>query len=168
MVQNIKIVNQTKIPIWKKIKLVLNDLIAILLNDPLTRIKFIPAPKNLKNISNKPKDQLARAGEKEAEIFLINKNYNILQKNIRFQNGEIDIIAKDKNTLVFVEVKTRRSIIFGKPYEAVTKQKQKRLHKLANQFIKSLMLKKINYRIDVVSIVWKENTAPEITHIKNI
>jgi putative endonuclease len=121
-----------------------------------------------KSISNKPKDELGRAGENEAVMFLQDNNYIILQQNIILTNGEIDIVAKDENTLVFVEVKTRSSKFFGQPYEAVTTQKQKRLHKLANQFINSLKLKNINYRIDVISITWQKNSTPEIKHFKNI
>ncbi|MDR1485018.1 MAG: YraN family protein [Planctomycetaceae bacterium] len=128
----------------------------------------MPILSTRKSTSDKPKDQLARAGENEAVEFLNNNNYIILQQNVILPNGEIDIIAKDKNTLVFVEVKTRSSNKFGQPYEAVTTQKQKRLHKLATQFINILKLKNINYRIDVISIVWKKNSTPEIVHIKKL
>jgi putative endonuclease len=128
----------------------------------------MPIHSTRKSTSNKPKDQLARAGESEAAIFLKENNYIILQQNVILPNGEIDIIAKDKNILVFVEVKTRSSNFFGQPYEAVTIQKQKRLHKLAIQFINSLKLKNINYRIDIVSIIWQKDSTPEIKHLKRI
>ncbi|MDR2763320.1 MAG: YraN family protein [Planctomycetaceae bacterium] len=168
MTRNFKKLKQSKKSIWQQIKNFLNDLLLYFSNDPLIRIKFLPSFTTRQSISHKPKDQLARDGENEAAQFLKNNNYIILKQNVILSGGEIDIIAKDKNTLVFVEVKTRSSKKFGQPYESVSPQKQKRLHNLAAQFIYSLKLKKINYRIDVVSILWQKNSAPEITHIKKI
>jgi putative endonuclease len=153
---------------WQLIKNFWQNLSRYFSNDPLIQISFSPICATRKSTSNNPKDQLARSGENEAEKFLRNKNYIILQRNVLLANGEIDIIAKDKNTLVFVEVKTRRSKKFGEPYEAVNPEKQKRLHKLALQFINSLKLRNINYRIDIISIILTPNTTPKIKHIKDI
>ncbi|MDR2346329.1 MAG: YraN family protein [Planctomycetaceae bacterium] len=170
MICNFKKVKRYTKSIWQRIKNFFNDLFLYFSNDPLLRIKFLSDLKIRKSISNKPKDQLARAGENEAVQFLKDNNYFILKQNVVLKDGEIDIIAKDKNKnmLVFVEVKTRSSKIFGQPYEAVTPQKQKRLYNLAEQLIYLLKLKKVNYRIDVISILWEKNSTPEIIHIKDI
>jgi putative endonuclease len=166
MIHHFKKSERRKKTIWQRIKDFFQILFLYISNDPLIRIRFMPIFSIRKNISNKPKDQLARAGENEAAIFLKDNNYIILQQNVILPSGEIDIIAKDKNMLVFVEVKTRSSKKFGQPYEAVTPQKQKRLHKLAKQFINSLKLKNISYRIDIISIIWQKDATPEIKHIK--
>lgn len=78
---------------------------------------------------------MARLGEEKARKLLQQNNYQILQKNFRSRYGEIDIIAIDKDTLVFVEVKTRFSNDFGKPEEAITKRKLRMVAK-TGQFYK--------------------------------
>ncbi|MDR1478688.1 MAG: YraN family protein [Planctomycetaceae bacterium] len=153
---------------WRWIKNFWQDFSRYFSSDPLVRISFSPIGTTRKSTSNNPKEQLARIGESEAEKFLRDNNYVILQRNIILSNGEVDIIAKDKNVLVFIEVKTRRSENYGKPYEAVTPAKQKRLHKLAVQFMNLLKLRNINYRIDIISIILPQNSEPQITHIKDI
>lgn len=81
------------------------------------------------------RQNLARLGEEKAKQYLLSKGYKILEKNFRSRYGEIDIVALDKDTLVFVEVKTRYSEEYGKPEEAITKRK---LHLVARtgQFYK--------------------------------
>jgi putative endonuclease len=168
MTHNFKKSKRSKKSIWRRIKNLLNELFLYFSADPLARIRFLPSQTIRKSVSDKPKDQLARAGENEAVQFLQDNDYVILKQNVILPNGEIDIIAKDKNTLVFVEVKTRSSTKFGQPYESISPQKQKRLHDLASRFIYSQNLPKVNYRIDVISILWQKNASPEITHIKKI
>lgn len=95
---------------------------------------------------------LARLGEEKARKYLLSKGYKILEKNFRSRYGEIDIVALDNNTLVFVEVKTRYSEDYGKPEEAITKRKLRmvartgQFYKLTHKNLPDLL------RIDAVLI----------------
>jgi putative endonuclease len=81
---------------------------------------------------------LGRAGERQAVKFLKEKGYKILETNFSLKPlGEIDIIARFKNIICFIEVKTRRSLSYGAPYEAVDRRKQFRLSRLALAYLKS-------------------------------
>ena len=81
------------------------------------------------------KKELGDAGEKIARLYLERNKYKIVETNFRGKQGEIDIIAKDKNELVFIEVKTRKSIKYGKPAEAVNYIKQNHIYKTAEYYI---------------------------------
>lgn len=96
-------------------------------------------------------------GEELAEKYLRNAGYEILERNWRFGKNEIDIIARDKNFLVIVEVKTRRTANFGEPEEFVTRAKQKSLIKAANGYV---MQKEIDLetRFDIVSVLYHGNS----------
>ena len=105
-------------------------------------------------------------GESLAAKFLEGKNYKILERNWRYGKlGEIDIIAKDKETLVFVEVKTRSTTNFGQPIEAIDERKYLQIKNIANAYIMQSDEKYKNCRIDAVSVLLNTN---EIKHIKNI
>lgn len=109
---------------------------------------------------------LGKSGEEAAVSLLKNKGYKILARNYRTKLGEIDIIAKDKDTVCFVEVKTRTCDKFGLPAEAVFISKQKQIARAALIFLKENNLLEHNARFDVVSIMTgKEN--PKIDLIKN-
>ena len=100
--------------------------------------------------------------EDEAVNYLKEINYKIIKQNFKLLPiGEIDIIAKDKNTFVFVEVKYRKTKTFGTPAEFVTKSKQKKVIKTALCYIKQNKIK-ADIRFDVISIC-----QAEIEHIKN-
>jgi putative endonuclease len=113
--------------------------------------------------------QLGRRGEHLAAKYLENLGYDIYARNYRTKMGEIDLIAVDKNTLVFCEVKTRNSTTFGQPFESVTQKKQATIQKIAEYFI---AVNRINFtgiseiRFDVVSILRKGDKM-EIEHFKN-
>lgn len=94
--------------------------------------------------------ELGKSGEEKALQFLLNKKYNLVARNIRLFCGEIDILAKDGNTYVIVEVKTKSNTSFGLAQEMVNYKKKRKLLQLA----KALLLKypKINPRIDVVAV----------------
>ena len=94
---------------------------------------------------------LGFAKEKEAAAFLKAQGYKILDTNYRTRFGEIDIIAKDKNDIVFVEVKYRKSSYGGTPQEAVNYNKQQKIIKSALAYIKQNSLKN-NIRFDVAAI----------------
>ena len=110
---------------------------------------------------------LGKVGEKAACEFLQAKGYQIIEQNFRCRIGEIDLIAKDKNILVFVEVKTRFSTHCGQPFESVTYHKQQRLIKLAQVYLK-FKHRTVNVmcRFDVVSITIKDQKQ-EIKHLLN-
>ena len=105
-------------------------------------------------------------GEQIAKKYLEKQGYKILETNKRFSNlCEIDIIAIDKNTLVFCEVKTRKTNICGSPLEAITKTKYEHIKKGLYLFrLENPQYKK--YRIDAVSVVFKPEL--KIEHLKNI
>lgn len=97
---------------------------------------------------------LGKQGEEAAASFLKNNGYRILYRNYRCKLGEIDIIAKDKDTLCFIEVKTRYSIRYGLPEEAISRFKQGQIAKTALLFLKQNNLLEAKARFDVVSLVY--------------
>jgi len=97
--------------------------------------------------------ELGRQGEEEAVNFLKKKGYKILERNFKNKLGEIDIVAKDNNTLCFVEVKTRSNLRFGIPQEAVTFSKQRKLNKIALSYLKKYNLLNAPARFDIVSVI---------------
>ncbi|QDU50699.1 YraN family protein [Gimesia panareensis] len=111
---------------------------------------------------------LGDRGERAAVRYLKRQGYQILARQYRTEAGEIDIIALDQETVVFVEVKTRKSAAKGQPFEAVTGQKQKQLTRLAAAFLKKHHLLQHSARFDVISILWlTEQKQPEIQHFQN-
>ena len=107
-----------------------------------------------------------RQGEAAARDFLGKKGYHILRSNYRTRFGEIDIIARDKDTLCFIEVKTRHQDRFGTAAESVILPKQKKIYKAAAKFLKENNLFDHKARFDVVTITYaKDRLEPEL--IKN-
>lgn len=114
------------------------------------------------------KPTLGRRGEAAAERFLRAKGYRILARGARAKPGEIDLIAEDRGTVVFVEVKTRRSDEQGNPAEAVDAVKQQRLSRLALAWLKRRRLLDYPARFDIVAITWPEGERkPRIEHIRS-
>lgn len=105
--------------------------------------------------------QLGQAGEDLAVAALKKQGYKILERNYRTPRGEIDLIARQRGVLVFVEVKTRRSAAFGEPQEAVSPAKQARLTRLAGYYLNQKGLGQVKARFDVVAITLREN-GPQI------
>lgn len=95
--------------------------------------------------------KLGEQGENIAADFLRKKGYKVIERNYRNTFGEIDIIALHKGTVVFIEVKTRRSDGFGKPYEAIDTRKKVKMKNIALMYLKKFK-KEIPARFDVVSI----------------
>lgn len=115
------------------------------------------------------KNNLGKSGEDWASVYLQKQGYKILQRNFRSRLGEIDVIALDGQTVVFVEVKTRFSKQFGPPEEAVTPWKIRSIIKTAQYF--QMLHPKLpeSLRIDVVAITLASNGKPEeIKLIKNV
>lgn len=100
-------------------------------------------------------------GEKRALAFLKEMGYEIITSNWRFKNLEIDIIAKDKDTLVFVEVKTRKSNAYGDPFEFVDRAKQHALIRAADEYL-FLSGYEGEIRFDIVSILHKDSVEIEL------
>ena len=106
-------------------------------------------------------------GEDIAASILVKKGYEIVERNYRYGKGEIDIIAKDDDVLVFIEVKTRKNLEYGPPELAVTKNKQRQIRKIAEAYLYEKKIKDINCRLDVVAIQFYQNQKPRINHIEN-
>ncbi len=107
---------------------------------------------------------LGKKGEDIAADYLRNKGFKIIARNYRDKFGEIDIIAKDRSTWVFVEVKTRHSIRFGLPEEAVTMTKQRQIIRVASNYLLRHQLLDEPVRFDVIAIIMKPANS-EITHL---
>lgn len=110
---------------------------------------------------------LGRSGEEAAVAYLQKKKYRVIGRGFRFHRGEIDIIAYDKDILVFVEVKTRRSPDFGRPEESVTPLKQQQVRKLAEAYLMVHDLGDIPCRFDILSLVSDGLKGYRIHHIPN-
>ena len=95
---------------------------------------------------------VAKLGEKFAVEHLKTQGYQILAQNYRFRRGEIDLVAQDGERIVFVEVKTRRSLKFGLPQAAVTRRKQRQISKIALAYLKTQNLLDAPCRFDVIAI----------------
>ncbi len=96
---------------------------------------------------------LGNLGENFAEEFLIAKGYRILQRNYSCKFGEIDIVAMKNETIYFVEVKTRQSVQFGYPAEAITKKKRKSMERSAMYYLDHSKFHCSNYEFKVVEIM---------------
>jgi putative endonuclease len=108
---------------------------------------------------------LGQQGEALAARFLRRRGYKILARGTRLGIGELDLIARDGATVVFVEVKTRQSQQAGHPVEAVDPNKQRRLTRLAVTFLKKHRLLDTPARFDIVAITWPEGKRrPTIDH----
>lgn len=110
---------------------------------------------------------LGRAGEKQASSFLRSKGYRILHNNYRGRGGEIDLIARDGATIVFIEVKTRSSNNFGSPLAAITPKKQHHLSMVAQEYLARHRLFDTDARFDVVGVLYDGGKLIEIDHIEN-
>jgi putative endonuclease len=116
---------------------------------------------------SKSRINLGKCGEELATAYLKQKGFRIIIRNYRQKTGEVDIIAKDGNTLVFIEVKTRSSLLFGQPFEAVTAAKQTQLNRIALDYMTRNRITNQAARFDVVSILIEKNKEPEIEHLQN-
>jgi putative endonuclease len=107
-------------------------------------------------------------GEHAAEAYLRRLGYQILDRQHRNAGGEVDLVALDGETVVFVEVKTRQSSRHGLPADAVTREKQRRLTRAAATYLKRRGWLARPCRFDVVSVLWSaESKEPQITHYRH-
>ncbi len=110
--------------------------------------------------------QLGGRGEMQAELLLVRAGYRILERNYHTPFGELDIVALDKGSIVFIEVKTRSSRRYGTALHAVTPLKMNRMIKSALFFISKHRYDEMNYRFDVVAVT-TSNGNRTVEHIKN-
>ena len=110
--------------------------------------------------------QTGRRGEDMAATYLAQQGYEIVQRNWRCSTGEVDIIARKGNTLIFVEVRTRRSRRFGTAEESITPAKQARLMELAQAYLQAFQINNCSWQIDVIAIQLGPG-LPYINHIEN-
>ena len=120
-----------------------------------------------KDMSSKRKE-VGAIGEKLAADLLKKHGYKILQRNYRCREGEVDIIAQKDDSLVFVEVRTKKSSGFGTPEESVSFFKREKLISLANAYIQTLDNPPASWRIDVVAVELAPNDkVSRLEHIEN-
>lgn len=110
---------------------------------------------------------LSRFGEEQACRFLKKQKLKILDRNYCVRGGEIDIVAEDKNFLIFVEVKTRSDTKFAQPWENVRFKKQKNIKLAARQYMQHRRFSGREIRFDVISIVLDDAMKPEIEWIRH-
>ena len=107
-----------------------------------------------------------RIGEELTEELLTKKGYKILKRNFATRFGEIDIICKEADSLVFVEVKTKKGLNFGSPEEMFTTNKLNRVRRMAEVYLQGKLVK---CRIDMVAVVLdREDKPTRITHYPNV
>jgi putative endonuclease len=115
----------------------------------------------------KNKRKTGSEGEDIACDFISKLGYEIIERNYQFGHGEIDIIAKDSEFLVFIEVKFRKNLEFGPPELAITKGKQKQIIRTASAYLWEKGIKDKSSRIDVIAILKFPGQKPQINHIMN-
>ncbi len=124
--------------------------------------------KSSNNFNSSRKIKLGKKGEDIAEQYLLSKGFKIIFRNFRIHRGEIDIIAKEGEALVFIEVKTRTNLEFGEPIQAVNNRKVSQIRKTAEGFLlqegENFEFEEI--RFDILGILITAGKT-EINHIKN-
>ena len=114
------------------------------------------------------KDDLGRRGERLAENHLLARGYRLVERNWRCRQGEIDLVVRDGDALVFVEVKTRSSTAFGHPFEAITPVKLARLRRLAHEWCAAHPAERGRIRIDAVAVLAPHGGVPAIEHLVGV
>jgi len=111
-------------------------------------------------------NELGKWGEEMAAEYLLRQGYTIMERDWKSGHRDLDIIALDGNTVVFVEVKTRRNRLFTEPEMAVDYQKIRNLQQAANHYIKYRHINQ-EVRFDVITVVGSMNETPSVEHIKD-
>jgi putative endonuclease len=110
------------------------------------------------------KQELGRWGEDIVATLIQRRGCELLDRNWRVKEGEIDLVAQEKETFLFIEVKTRRSRAFGDPLEAITPTKLRRLHILARTWLRMNSRLGAPFRIDCASVLIDRNGAIDIDY----
>jgi putative endonuclease len=111
---------------------------------------------------------LGTFGEAYAARHLVAGGMVLLDRNWRCELGEIDLVLRDGAVLVFCEVKTRTSTLYGDPLEAVTEQKAARLRRLASRWLAAHPLRPRDVRIDLVGVVVPRHGQPRLDHVRGV
>ncbi|MDE2765049.1 MAG: ribonuclease HII [Chloroflexota bacterium] len=114
-----------------------------------------------------PRSRLGAQGEEIAAAYLAVAGLRVAARNFRTRRGEVDIVAEDGETLVFVEVRTRRTASFGSPEESVTARKRQRVAVVAQEYLRQHGLESRPWRVDVVAVLAQRGT-PEVRHYPNV
>lgn len=112
--------------------------------------------------------QLGRVGEDLAAQQLQRRGWQIVERNLRMTHGELDIVALEATTLVFIEVKTRRSFVTGLPQAAVTPHKLRRLRRLVGEFLMHHSVPHRDVRIDVIAIHAHPDDTFALEHLRAV
>jgi putative endonuclease len=115
----------------------------------------------------KARQALGAYGERLAEQTLIAQGMVVVDRNWRCADGEVDLILRDGDDVVFCEVKTRRVSTFGTPAEAVVPAKVRRLRRLAARWLTTSRVRPSEVRFDVVSVVCRPDAAPLVDHVRS-
>src|SRR5918993_5217597 len=127
---------------------------------------------NIRSSTSKPEDprhRLGRLGERLAAKYLRKNRYRILYRNFRPKNGgEVDLVCRDRDEgiLAFIEVKTRTSDEFGRPADAVTREKEALICRGARAWLRMLDRPEVPFRFDIVEVVM-DGDHPRFTHLKS-
>lgn len=113
-----------------------------------------------------PRQAIGAYGERLAARHLVEAGLVLLDRNWRSATGEIDIVARDGDTLVLCEVKTRRSPVYGAPAEAVTRRKVARLRRLAAEWLAETGVHPRDVRFDVVEVFSPPAGPPRVAHLR--
>lgn len=123
----------------------MHETVRVPVSQPKERAKAVKRPRG-------SRQGLGYTGERLASEQLLREGYSLLAHNFRCRYGEIDLIAEDGQDLVFVEVKTRRGVAYGRPEEAVTIHKQRKLIQVAHYYLSLQVNPERSWRIDVVAV----------------
>lgn len=114
------------------------------------------------------KKEIGKIGEDFALKYFKKKGFEICERNYKTNFGEVDLIVRKENLLVFVEVKARKSLEFGEPIEAVNVRKQEKIRFIANYYLLRKKMRDYQIRFDIFSIILdKDNKIKSFEHISN-
>ena len=114
------------------------------------------------------KDAVGRYGEDVAEAHVRDRGWDVLDRNWRTSDGELDLVALDGDELVVIEVKTRRSTAYGHPAEAVTGRKLARVRRLAAQWLAAHDAHPASVRVDVIAVLLPARGAAQVDHLEGV
>jgi len=114
------------------------------------------------------RSELGAYGEALAARHLVGLGMVLLDRNWRCDQGEIDLVLRDRGVLVVCEVKTRSSTAYGTPLEGVSEQKASRLRRLAARWLASHDIRPDEVRIDLVGVLVPRGAAPSIDHVRGV
>ena len=134
---------------------------------PIHRQSFKPLRPEQPAASANPRLRLGTRGERIAARYLEGLGYEILTRNFRTLYGEVDLVTRHGESIVFVEVRTRRSLTYGTPEESVTARKRQRLEMAAQQYLQDYKLEQLTWRIDLVSVC-TDSAGTSVSHLQGI